>query len=139
MFSIQTEAHFDSAHFLKDYKGACANLHGHRWQVVVEVSQAELIPSGQERDMVCDFGEIKRGLKSLCDYFDHKFVYERNSLKDKTIEALTEEGFEMVVIDFRPTAEAFARYFFDQLANQLPGISKVTVYETPKNSASYWR
>ena len=42
MYTIKTEASFDSAHFLKGYQGKCSNLHGHRWRVVVEVQSEEL-------------------------------------------------------------------------------------------------
>ena len=37
MYCLQTEAAFDSAHFLTDYYGKCENLHGHRWRVVVTI------------------------------------------------------------------------------------------------------
>ena len=36
MYVLQTEQSFDAAHFLKDYKGKCSNIHGHRWRVVVQ-------------------------------------------------------------------------------------------------------
>jgi len=29
MHKIQVKTHFDAAHYLKGYQGACANLHGH--------------------------------------------------------------------------------------------------------------
>lgn len=139
MFIIQAEEHFDSAHFLKGYAGKCANLHGHRWRVEVAVGSETLKEDAEQSGMVCDFGDIKNALKSITESLDHKFVYERGTLKETTVEALKEEGFEMVVIDFRPTAENFAKFFFDQLEAILPGIQKVVVYETPKNCATYWR
>ena len=30
--------HFDAAHYLRNYKGKCANTHGHRWEVLVKIS-----------------------------------------------------------------------------------------------------
>ena len=30
MYYLETEEHFDAAHFLKGYAGKCSNLHGHR-------------------------------------------------------------------------------------------------------------
>ena len=34
---LKTEGYFDAAHHLVGYKGKCANVHGHRWKVVVWV------------------------------------------------------------------------------------------------------
>jgi 6-pyruvoyltetrahydropterin/6-carboxytetrahydropterin synthase len=32
---------FDAAHYLKDYEGDCANLHGHTWRVEVYIDVEE--------------------------------------------------------------------------------------------------
>ena len=37
---------------------------------------------------------------------------EDGTLKEKTVEALKEENFKMIFVDFRPTAESFAKYFY---------------------------
>ncbi len=62
--------------------------------------------------MLVDFGDLKRDLKKLVDKFDHTLIYESGTLREKTIEALLEEGFRLTKVDFRPTAENFSRYFF---------------------------
>lgn len=137
MFMISAEGAFDSAHFLKGYDGKCANLHGHRWRVICEVSSEQLKETGMTRGMVMDFGDIKDALKSLVDAFDHKLVVEKGSLKDHTLEILASEGFEIITTDFIPTAECFAHHFFHALeAKEIP-VSAVTVYETPTNGATY--
>ena len=46
MYTIQTEASFDSAHFLKDYEGKCSNIHGHRWRIEVELAAHSLVKEG---------------------------------------------------------------------------------------------
>ena len=38
MYRLETNASFDSAHFLKGYQGKCSNIHGHRWKVEVAVA-----------------------------------------------------------------------------------------------------
>ena len=38
---------------------------------------------------------------------------------------------------FIPTAENFAKYFFDELEKKEYPIVEVKVYETPKNYATY--
>lgn len=132
MYKVSTQASFDAAHFLKDYPGKCHNLHGHRWTVVIEVSSMTL----DEGSMVIDFTDIKKELKMMADHFDHCLIIEKDSLKQETYKALISEDFRIVTVDFRPTAECFAKYFFDQLSSKFP-VSKVQVYETPNNVATY--
>ena len=42
MYILKTEQSFDSAHFLSGYEGKCANIHGHRWRVIIEVKTEQL-------------------------------------------------------------------------------------------------
>lgn len=42
---------------------------------------------------------------------DHTLIYEENTLRPKTLEALDEEGFHLVKVPFRPTAENFQSIF----------------------------
>ena len=87
--------------------------------------------------MVTDFGDIKRDLKALADEFDHAFIYEKNTLKNTTLAALKDEKFRLIEVDFRPTAENFAEYFYGRLSEKGYSVKCVTVNETPDNSASY--
>lgn len=133
MYIVRTEESFDSAHFLAGYDGKCRNIHGHRWKVVLEVSKEELDAGG----MVIDFTDLKHELKNFVDILDHSFIIEKNSLKYITYKALKDEGFRIVEMDFRPTAENFAKYIFDEFRKKGFDIRAVEVYETPKNSARY--
>ncbi len=137
MYTLKTEAAFDSAHFLSGYEGKCSNLHGHRWTISAEIKSDRLVPDGQLRGMIVDFGDIKRDLKALADGYDHAFIYENGTLKDTTVAALMEEGFRLITVNFRPTAENFAKFFYDCLTEKGYDVKCVTVYETPNNCASY--
>ena len=139
MYTLQSAAHFDSAHFLKGYQGKCSNLHGHRWKVEITVAAEALEETGQTRGMIVDFKTLKDDLNRLCDELDHCLIIEEGSLKVKTLEALMEEDFKIVEMDFRPTAENMARYFFDEM--ELKGYQVILskVYETPNNCAGYSR
>lgn len=139
MYGLKTEACFDSAHFLTDYYGKCENLHGHRWRVVVHLSQEQLQTEGTMRDMVLDFGVFKREVRELADSLDHTFLVEEGSLRPTTIEALRDEGFSLTILPFRTTAENLARWFFDQLEGRGLPVSQVECYETPNNCAIYRR
>ena len=74
MYTLISEASFDSAHFLLGYNGKCKNIHGHRWTVKMEIYGDKLKKEGHLRGMLIDFGDIKGMLKELADYFDHSFI-----------------------------------------------------------------
>ena len=137
MYQLTTHASFDSAHFLSGYEGKCRNLHGHRWKLEVTVSSENLVREGQIRGMIVDFGELKKDVKNLADEFDHCLIIEKGTLKEKTMEALTEEEFKIIQVDLRPTAENFARYFYERMQKAGYKVSLVKVYETPNNMAGY--
>ena len=137
MYQLKTSASFDSAHFLSGYDGKCANLHGHHWKIEVCIQGDALQNAGQQRGMLIDFGDLKKAVRNLADSFDHALIYEENTLKTKTIEALQEENFRLIPVPFRPTAEHFAEYFFEVLQKQSLPVSQVTVRETPDNCAVY--
>lgn len=137
MYVLKTNASFDSAHFLKGYEGKCCNIHGHRWKVAVEIGSEELVEEGTNRGMIVDFSKLKDDLGSITDYLDHSLIIEKGSLKEKTLEALKEEDFRIIEVSFRPTAENFAKYFYDQMKAFGYQVLETTVYETPNNCASY--
>lgn len=137
MYTLTTEASFDSAHFLAGYEGKCRNIHGHRWTMKVDVASASLQQEGSLREMVLDFGDLKQAVKALADYFDHALIIEKNTLRELTLRALQEEGFRIIQVDFRPTAEKFAQFIYKALADKQLPVTRVTVYETPNNCAAY--
>ena len=137
MYGLKTESCFDAAHFLSEYDGKCENLHGHRWRVVAYLSVPELQAEGQNKDMVVDFSDFKRALRELTEAWDHSFIVEEGSLAPQTVACLEAESFRLSFVPFRTTAENFARYFADKLAEQGLPVAQVDVYETPNNCASY--
>lgn len=137
MYKLSTKASFDSAHFLAGYEGKCSNIHGHRWTVEVVAWGEELIEEGTKRGMLIDFGDLKKMVRALADSFDHTLIYERGSLKEKTLDALKEEGFSLTELPFRPTAENLAKHFYELLSGKGIEIKSVTVYETPENCVVY--
>lgn len=137
MYELKTSAAFDSAHFLAGYQGKCSNLHGHHWQIEVVVAQETLQTEGVQRDMVVDFSNVKQAVRELADNYDHALIYEDGSLQCTTVEALLAEGFHLIAVPFRPTAEQFAKCFFEKLQNAGLPLRRVAVYETPENCAVY--
>ncbi len=138
MYSLKTEHSFDSAHFLSGYEGKCSNIHGHRWRVVIEVCDKSVEVKGQTKGMIVDFGTLKEDVKAEADAFDHALIIEKNTLKQKTLEALKEENFKIIEVDFRPTAENFAKYFYVRFKELGYNVRQAVVYETPNNCAAYY-
>ena len=137
MYGLKTEASFDSAHFLTDYYGKCENLHGHRWRVVAYIEREVLQSEGTMRDMVLDFGVFKKAVREVAASLDHAFLVEEGSLKPTTVEALKAEGFKLIMLPFRTTAENLARWFCGQLVERGLPVSQIDCYETPNNCAIY--
>ena len=137
MYTLLSSASFDSAHFLKGYNGKCSNIHGHRWKVEITVASNQLEKEGQTRGMVVDFGTLKEDINAIVDELDHCLIIETGSLKEKTLEALDDEGFKVVCMDFRPTAENFAKFFYEEMEERGYNVLLSKVFETPKNCAGY--
>lgn len=138
MYYLKVSETFDAAHFLKGYDGKCKNIHGHSWKIEIEFCSQELKKAGSNRGMQECFSVYKELLRKETNMFDHKLIFEKNSLNKSTLQTLKREGFDIVEVDFRPTAENFAKYFYNKIQNLSQNtLCSVTVYETERNCASY--
>ncbi|MDD5205933.1 MAG: 6-carboxytetrahydropterin synthase QueD [Desulfobacterales bacterium] len=120
VFELGLRTHFNAAHFLRGYRGKCAALHGHRWEVEATLFAKSLDQSG----MVCDFEKFKKVLQRIVDTFDHGCLNEI-------------EPFDRL----NPTAENIARILFERLKKAFQRkplwIKKVRVWESPEAWAVY--
>lgn len=71
---------FAAAHFAT-FHGECEPLHGHNYEVIVEV-EGDL----SEDSWVWDFGDLKRQAQALADQLDHKFLLQLDSRLLKIVE-----------------------------------------------------
>lgn len=124
MYEVIVEQHFSAAHFLKDYPGKCANIHGHNYRLQVTVEGETLDSLG----MVIEFEVIKQAVAPWIDRFDHGFL---NQIPP----------FDTV----NPSTENLARFFYEKvetaIRQSMPTaavkVSYVRVFETDKCSAAY--
>lgn len=137
MYYLTAEASFDSAHFLFGHQGKCSNLHGHRWRIIAKIAGETLQDSADKSGMLIDFSDFKHELHALADNLDHALLVERGTLRLATMDALEAEGFEIITLPFRPTAENLAKYLYDCMKELSFPIQSMTVYETPDNCAAY--
>ena len=137
MTTVTKTVRFDAAHILTNHAGLCKNLHGHTYRVDVSVARGD----EDAGDMVIDFKDLKRiAGETICDRFDHAFMYSTGTEGEREIAAVVERhGMRVVALPFRTTAENLARYFYDELAPKIAGLSSVRVWETADSCAEYAR
>jgi len=131
MYSVTKRIEFCYGHRLLDYDGNCRHLHGHNAVAEIEV-RADALDS---RDMVMDFGDIKRTLKAWIDReIDHRLLLRHD---DPLVALLRAQGEPVVVIDGNPTAERLARLLFEQARALGVPVTRVTLWETPSSWATW--
>ncbi|WP_088227881.1 6-carboxytetrahydropterin synthase QueD [Desulfosporosinus sp. FKB] len=122
MFQVCVQAHFDAAHFIRNYNGKCSNLHGHRWNVVVCIEGRQLDNLG----MLVDFSEVKQAIRKTLDLLDHSLLND--------LPAFGPEG-------VNPTAELIAQFLFCEFKQNLVlgenHLVWVKVFEAPDAWAIY--
>ncbi len=122
MYELTVKAEFEAAHFIKNYPGKCARLHGHNWIVEAVAKGGEL----NELGILIDFKILKAELNKVLDEFDHQYLNELKIFAKKN-----------------PTAEILAKVIFEKLSASeiFSGKNKLTaikVYETPKSCVTYY-
>ena len=135
MTTVTKTVKFDAAHILSNHAGLCRNLHGHTYRVDISASR----PDDNPGDMVIDFKDLKRiAVETLCDVFDHAFIYNTESPEECEIAAVVKKnGMRTVPLPFRSTAENLARHFYGELLPHVPGLVSVKVWETADSCAEY--
>ena len=131
MYSVTKSIDFCYGHRLLDYDGICKHPHGHNGQVEIEVRKNGL----DKRNMVCDFSDIKRIVKTwIDDAFDHKMLLRRD---DPLVKILQDLGEPVFICDSNPTAEHIARLIYQHAAGQGLPVTRVKMWETPTSFAEY--
>lgn len=116
-FIVTKEFTFDSAHFLRDYKGKCENMHGHTYKLQVSVEGDR-----DESGLVIDFVELKRVVnEKIIDKLDH------TNLND--------------VLDVNPSAENIVEWIWNELwpdfSTERYHLYAVKLWETPTSFAEF--
>ena len=122
MYELTVKSEFEAAHFIKNYPGKCARLHGHNWQVEAVAQGTQL----NELGILIDFKIFKAELNKILDELDHQYLNELEIFAKKN-----------------PTAENLAKEIFEKLSTSeiFTGNAKLTavkVYESPKSCVTYY-
>lgn len=120
MYTLTVKTHFDAAHFVRGYQGSCANMHGHRWFVVLKIACNEL----DELGLAVDFRTVKEAIKPVIDDLDHSLLNDHGPFGS-----------------INPTTENLARYLFETLSapiSQLGAkLEELEVWESDQCGVSY--
>jgi 6-pyruvoyltetrahydropterin/6-carboxytetrahydropterin synthase len=92
----------------------CARLHGHSFAVEVHVRG----PLDPQLGWVMDFADIKAAFAPLYEQLDHNYLNDVPGLEN-------------------PTSENLARWIFERLRVDVPGLSRVVVHETCTSGAEF--
>ena len=106
---------FEAAHMLPEVPEGhkCRRLHGHSFRAEIHVTGPV-----DEKGWVMDFAEITQAWQPLHNVLDHHYLNEVEGLEN-------------------PTSENIARWIWERLKPELPGLSKITLHETCEAGCIY--
>lgn len=121
-FTVRVEARFESAHFLREYRGISEPLHGHSYKVEADLAARG---GGLDSDAIAvDFVSAKKKLELLAKTLDYTCIND--------VPPFTEVN---------PSAENIAEWFARELQAAVDDenavVLAVTVWEGPVNSVTY--
>ncbi|MBK5258691.1 MAG: 6-carboxytetrahydropterin synthase [Thermoanaerobaculia bacterium] len=121
-FTVRVEARFESAHFLREYRGISEPLHGHSYKVEADLTGRG---GGVDADAIAvDFVSAKKELDALAKRLDYACIND--------IPPFTE---------INPTAENIAAWFHRELSAAVAGeralVRAITIWEGPVNSVTF--
>lgn len=121
-YTVRVEARFESAHYLREYRGISEPLHGHSYKVEADL---EGRGGGVDSDAIAvDFVSAKRKLEQLAKKLDYACIND--------VPPFTE---------INPSAENIAEWFARELQAAVDDedavVVGVTIWEGPVNSVTY--
>lgn len=134
---LTKEFHFELAHALEGYDGACRNIHGHSYILYVTVIGSPISSiSNPKLGMIMDFGDLKGIVNStIISRFDHALLLNQSSSMLKTLRS---ESFGKVEsLPFQPTCENLLPYFADLISSRLPGDVKLHHLKLNETATSF--
>jgi 6-pyruvoyltetrahydropterin/6-carboxytetrahydropterin synthase len=139
---VTKEFHFEMAHALWNYDGACKNIHGHSYRLFVTVAGAPNPDSSHPKfGMVMDFTDLKKMVKGqVVDFLDHSLVVFKEA-DGEVLETVRTMYEKVHVFDFQPTCENLVRFISETIGRQLPPgveLHSVRLYETATSYGEWY-
>lgn len=113
---IFREFTFDAAHRLDHLPEGhkCARVHGHTYRLRVVLAG----PLDPKIGWILDFAEIKARTNAVLDRVDHRLLNDVPGLE-------------------QPTTELIAAWLWDRLAPELPGLTRIELWENANSGCIY--
>jgi 6-pyruvoyltetrahydropterin/6-carboxytetrahydropterin synthase len=142
-FTITRRIGIDAGHRIATHGSKCRHLHGHRYTIEATCRAGGLRSSGEQTDMVLDFGFLKDEMLKRIDVpCDHGMILSADDIEALSLFCPDEQAFgawhanlrtdvsangyaatsacrfgqKLYVIAPQPTAECLARHWFEVLA-----------------------
>ncbi|MTJ82868.1 MAG: 6-carboxytetrahydropterin synthase [Telmatospirillum sp.] len=142
-YTVTRQIDIDAGHRVLTHASKCRHLHGHRYRIEATCLADHLQDTGEQSDMVLDFGFLKEAMMaeidSPCDHGFLAFSGDSDLLamfcpagrdiegwRDGLLTAVARDGFcltcdtrlatKLYVLDANPTAEQLCRHWFRRLA-----------------------
>lgn len=116
MITLCKDFEFEAAqalpHFPPGHK--CRNVHGHSFKVTISVSG----PVDPQTGIFYDHARISEAMRPILQQLDHAYLNDLPGLEN-------------------PTIELMARWLWEKLAPQLPGLAEIILHETPRARCIY--
>lgn len=138
---VTKEFHFETAHALWNYDGACKNIHGHSYRLFVTILGKPLeIEDDPKFGMVMDFKDLKKiVMTNVVDILDHALIVY-NKAEGESLDAVRSMYQKVYTFNFQPTCENLVIHIAEIIQDKLPqGISlySVKLYETATSFAEW--
>jgi 6-pyruvoyltetrahydropterin/6-carboxytetrahydropterin synthase len=103
---------FDSAHFLPNVppEHKCRGMHGHTYKLTIFMTGEP----DEHLGWVMDFAVVKKIMEPILEQVDHKLLNDVKGLEN-------------------PTCELLAKWLWDKVKLEIPLLSKLELFETPKS------
>ncbi len=145
MITITKIFHYEMAHALHRYDGACANIHGHSYRLEVTVTGPVITdPANPKCGMIMDFGDLKHIVNtSVLNKFDHALVLNaavKNDVETWRAASLQTLFGNIIFVDYQPTNENLLQDFAEKIQAELPEnivLLKLRMYETNASFAEW--
>ena len=140
MIQLTKIFHFEMAHAIDGYPGACKNIHGHSYELHVQVNSGNHSNEYIEGiGLAIDFKDIKNIVKNhIIDAFDHHLLLSKSYLSKNEALASSEN---LIIWEMEPTAENILIYIQKTLQGKWPKnchLHQLTLFET-KDSYAIWQ
>ncbi len=135
---ITKQFHFEAAHVLWNYDGACKNIHGHSYKLYVTVKGRALDDAGNPKHgMLMDFSVLKKIVnKLIIEPYDHALLV--NSHTPHAEMAKNNELFgKIAAVPYQPTCENMVCDFAHKISNALPKDVKLHALRLHETATAY--